>query len=605
MKCLSKLVLILCIVVAQYSYGQSTVYVKTNQFGRGILKMRGAETYVITPEHLLKQYYGPITVIGEGSERARAELLKTYIGDLAVLRFPEEHNLYCNKWQLDKNYSSIIENIFEAFIELREEDGSATKVAVDISGLDVQYIFIRPNDYREKFYQGMSGSSLFVDYQGKKVFLGMLQSISDDENGLVIRADELDKILGSFFNPVKKGKRSNVITDKELVREVAGIKFELLSINKSADKVTFGFDVTSLNEDKRIVFAGRDNQLIVDGYEYYCNTIIIGNKSSYYVDYNLVKGIPVPLRFVYTGISSSAEFASLLEVKFSINKVISSFNYGELFFGDNTEELDDSGNWSKVELGFEYEMESFRKTGDQAEFIFSVTSLNTDKIVKIGTKDVLLYDDRGFETNADKILIGNKTGNYVDYNLIRDVKVPFILTCKIDAAAKSVSKLEVNFSDGKNKGVFEIRNLTFPEKTVAESQKTESKSNSNSNVSEIITDCSEIYFYRKNSSLESPTSVYLYNHGELLTRLDLGVRYKAIVCDPDRTIKLSVKTNQDEIALSSSKPDIEMGKKYYFKINCVAGISSIKLMDTDKGEKDIENNSKFKRKLVTIPLTDY
>jgi hypothetical protein len=605
MKYLNKLILILSIAVVQYSFSQSTVYVKTNQFGRGILKMRGGETYVITPEHLLKEYFGPITVIGEGSERARAELLKTYIGDLAVLRFPEEHNLYCNKWQLDENFSSIIENIFEAFVELREEDGSATKVAVAITGLDVQYIFIRPNDYREKFYQGMSGSSLFVNYQGKKVFLGMLQSIADDENGLVIRADELDKILGSFFNPVKKEKRSSVITDKDLVREVQGIKFELLNINKSADKVTFGFDVTSLNEDKQIAFNVRENQLIVDGYEYNGNTINIGNQSGSWVQYNLVKGIPVPLKFIYTGISSSAEFASSLKVKFTINRVANSFKYGELFLGDNTEELDDSGNWSKEELGFEYELESFRKTGDQAEFIFSVTSLNTDKTIKIGSRDVLLYDDRGFETNAHKILIGNKTSNYVDYNLIRDVKVPFILTCKIDAAAKGVSKLEVNFSDGKNKGVFEIRNLTFPEKTATETQKTENKFISNSNESELITNCSEIYFYRKNSSLESPTSVYLYNHGELLTRLDQGVRYKAIVCDPDRTFKFSVRTNQDEIALSNCKPDIEMGKKYFFKINCVAGISSIKLMDTSKGEKDIENNSKFKRKLVTIPLTDY
>jgi len=586
MKYLSKLLILLFIIVSQYSYSQSTVYVKTNQFGRGILKMRGGETYVITPGHLLKEYFGPITVIGEGTERARAELLKTYIGDLAVLRFPEEHNLYCNKWQLDKNYSSIIENIFEAFIELREEDGSATKVAVDISGLDVQYIFIRPNDYREKFYQGMSGSSLFVDYQGKKVFLGMLQSISDDENGLVIRADELDKILGSFFNPVKKEKRSNVITDKDLVKEVQGIKFELLNINKSADKVTFGFDVTSLNEDKQIAFNVRDNQLIVDGYEYYGNTINIGNQSGAYVTYQFIKGISVPLQLIYIDISTSAEFASSLKVQFTINRVTNSFKYGELFLGDITEELDDSGNWSKEELGFEYELESFRKTGDQAEFIFSVASLNADKTIKIGSRDVLLYDDRGFETNAHKILIGNKSSHYVVYNLIRDVKVPFILTCKIDAAAKSVSKLEVNFSDGKNKGVFEIRNLTFPEKTIAETQKTESKSNSNSNESEIVKDCSEIYFYRKNSSLESPTSVYLYNHGELLTRLDPGVRYKAIVCDPDRTIKFSVKTNQDEIALSSSKPDIEMGKKYYFKINCVAGISSIKLMDTDKGENN-------------------
>jgi hypothetical protein len=228
-----------------------------------------------------------------------------------------------------------------------------------------------------------------------------------------------------------------------------------------------------------------------------------------------------------------------------------------------------------------------------------------DRTVKIGSRDIFLYDDKGFETNAEKIMVGNKSGSWVVYNLIQNVKVPFILSFKIDAAAKGVSKLEVNFSDGKNKGVFEIRNLTFTEKTITETQKTESNFNSNSNEAKLVTDCSEIYFYRKNSSVEYQTTVYLYNHGELLAKLGPGVRYKAIVCDPDRTFKFSVRTNQDEIALSNSQPVVEMGKKYFYKINCVAGISTIKLMDTNKGEKDIENNSKFKRKLVTIPLTDY
>jgi hypothetical protein len=48
-----------------------------------------------------------------------------------------------------------------------------------------------------------------------------------------------------------------------------------------------------------------------------------------------------------------------------------------------------------------------------------------------------------------------------------------------------------------------------------------------------------------------------------------------------------------------------MGKKYYLKINCNAGISSIKLMDIKKGKKDIANNSKFKRSLTDLTLNAY
>jgi hypothetical protein len=66
-----------------------------------------------------------------------------------------------------------------------------------------------------------------------------------------------------------------------------------------------------------------------------------------------------------------------------------------------------------------------------------------------------------------------------------------------------------------------------------------------------------------------------------------------------------VRTNPNEIALSSNKPEIELGKNYYLKINCTMGVSTISLQEDDKGEKDITNNSKFKRKLELLPLTDY
>jgi hypothetical protein len=105
--------------------------------------------------------------------------------------------------------------------------------------------------------------------------------------------------------------------------------------------------------------------------------------------------------------------------------------------------------------------------------------------------------------------------------------------------------------------------------------------------------------------LEYDAPVYLYNHGELIAKLEPGMRFKTTVCDPDRSYVFSVRTNPDEIALVNSKPVIEMGKKYYLKINCNAGISSIKLMDIKKGKKDIANNSKFKRSLTDLTLNEY
>jgi hypothetical protein len=617
MRYLSKSILFITLFFIQFAYSQTTVYVKTNQFGRGILKTRGSETYVITPEHLLKNYYAPIQVHGKAGQRARAEKLKDYTGDLAVLRFSESQTLNAEKWELHKNYNTIIETISEAYVELREEDGSATKVAVSITGVDVQFISIKPEDPNENFYQGMSGSSLFVNYQGQKVFLGMLQSIADDKNGSVFRADEMEKILGSFFNPVKAKKRSSVITDQNMTKEVDDFRFNLMNINKSADKVTFEFELTSLKEDQEIyIFLSNVYMYENSGLEYKINSIIIGNKKNDYrgIGYNLVKETAVPLKLVFTGVSSTAEFASLLSVNFSSNNTSKNFEYKDLYFGENTEDVSESGKWSKEELGFKFELQNIKKTGTEVVVTFTAESLDRDKHISMSDKYISMYDDRGSEYKPHNITIANKSINYsgsVSHNLIQGIKVPIIMTFKdVSTAVKAVPLLKVDFYGvNNNKGVFQIRNLSFAEKA-ATTTKTQTQTLANNlakttNKTVSSSDCSEIYFYRKMSMLEYPSPVYLYNHGELIATLEPGMRFKTTVCDPNRSYVFSVRTNPDEIALVNSKPVVEMGKKYYLKINCNAGISAIKLMDDKKGEKDVNNNGKFKRGLTDIELSEY
>ncbi len=617
MKYLSQLFLLLSFVFIQNTYCQSTVYVQTNQFGRGLLKTRGNECFVITPDHLIKNYNGPINVFGEGSERSRANLLKSYTGDLAILRFEGENNQNCKKWHLDEKYSSILENVFEGYLELRDKDGSASKFAVNINGIDVQYITIRPKDFREKFYQGMSGSTLFVEFQGKKVFLGMLQSISDDETGSVIRADEIDKILSSHFNPIERKKKSNVITDKDLTKEALDFKFDLLNINKSADRVTFTFDVTSLKSDKVIHFKNRDIFLYDDeGLESKANNIFIANKAQNYgyAEHKLIQGISVPLKITFTKVNSSAQFATLFKVGFSDKEKTGNFEFRELYFGDESEDLseviEEKGSWSKEVLGFKYDLLSFEKTGTDVVFTFTITSSARDKLVNLKNRDILLYDNMGSEYAANNILIANKPQKYgyTEHKLIQEIQVPLIISFKdVAQSATGVALLKVGFSDNQNQSSFQIRKLTFPKKTTAKLENkanTKSENKANTSVGKPSTSCSELFFYRKKGFLECEETVYLYNHGELLAKLQPGIRYKSIVCD-DRSFKFSAKTNPNEIAYSTSKPDIEMGKKYYLKISCSVGVSTVSLQENGKGEKDITNNSKFKRKLEILPLTEF
>jgi hypothetical protein len=284
-----------------------------------------------------------------------------------------------------------------------------------------------------------------------------------------------------------------------------------------------------------------------------------------------------------------------------------------LYFGDESEDLSEvikeKGNWSEEALGFKYELLSFEKIGTNAIFTFTITSIDKDKFVKMFNREIFLYDNQGLEFTASNITIGNKSNGYsVEYHLIQGIQVPLIISFKdVASSTTSVSLLKVGFSDAQNKSNFQIRNLTFPEKTTTTSMNklaNNSVNNVNANVGNPSSTCSELYFYRKKGMLECEETVYLYNNGELMAKIKPGYRYKSIICD-DRPFKFSVRTNPNEVALSASKPEIELGKNYYFKITCAVGVSTIGEQEPEKGEKDINNNGKFIRNIEILPLTEY
>ena len=449
----------------------------------------------------------------------------------------------------------------------------------------------------------------------------MFQSISDDETGSIIRADFMDRLLSSFFNPIVNKNKSKVITDKDLTKEVLDFRFELLDIEKSGSRVTLHFDVMSLKNDKALILSHNDMLLYDDkGIETKADKVIIGNKTSHdhyshVVSYNLIQETSVPMKITFTKISSSAQFATLLKVGFSDDEAKSNFEFRELYFGDESEDfsevIEEKGNWSKETLGFKYELLDFEKTGTDVVFTFTITSKDRDKTIGLSHKGVFLYDDKGLETMADIIIIGNKTTRdhyteFVNYNLIEGIQVPLIISFKnIASSATGVALLKIEFSDGQNNSNIQIRKLTFPKvKTNNNSKATNNNNSTVNNVSTKLSGCSELYFYRKNGFLECEETVYLYNHGELLVKLEPGTRYKSLVCD-DRSFKLSAKTNPNEIAYSTSKPDIELGQKYYFKVGCAVGVSTVSLQENKKGEKDINSNGKFKRKTQILTLTEY
>ena len=110
---------------------------------------------------------------------------------------------------------------------MRDKTGGLSTMAMTVTGIEDQFLYVQPDNFREKISKGMSGSSLFAEYNGRKVFLGMLQSV-DGNTGEVLMADEIETTLSEFFNPRKKiryNSENNVSLG--IIRESAGFKFEL------------------------------------------------------------------------------------------------------------------------------------------------------------------------------------------------------------------------------------------------------------------------------------------------------------------------------------------------------------------------------------------
>jgi len=252
--------LILLVLVPISLLAQETIFVEAaNQIGRGILRVRGDECFAIMPEHLLydetskEEHLGTVSVYGEGSVRAEAEKLKSYTSDLVILRFPDDHNLACTSWELDRDYQKVIDVVTKCKVEIREKTGGLATMAGSITNIDDQFLYIQPDNFRDNFAKGMSGASVFTEYNGRKVYLGMLQNI-DGNSGEVLMADEMDKTLSEFFDPKKKIRRESPDSKVSLgvVRESGEYRFELLDMERSGSNLNLKFNVVSLKRDNNL-----------------------------------------------------------------------------------------------------------------------------------------------------------------------------------------------------------------------------------------------------------------------------------------------------------------------------------------------------------------
>ena len=578
--------------------GQESVFVETlKDEGRGILKTRGEECFAIIPHHIIKlpdgsEYNGPISIYGEGSVKSSAEFLKSYIGDLAILRFNGGSDQYCSKWDVDKEYAQVVDALTTGTLEMREHSGGVTTMNVNVTAIDDQYISVRPTNFREDISKGMSGSSLFTEYNGRKVFLGMLQEVDDGE-GQILMADEMDKILSDFFMPMRKSARDIEYSGLGIERESLGFRFVLTDVERSGDLVNMKFQVTSLNEDKTLRLYYRDLKLYdQSGVETAASNILIGSQSGGSVKYNLVHGISVPLEISFKGVSSSATNVSLLKINFSDSRTERAFEIRDLELEGSTGDVvgtratSSSGVESSIH-GFKFDLLHISKSGQQVVCKLNITSLDRDKEISMYYRNIFLYDNSGLENNARKITIGNQNGGSLRYNMVHGIAIPVeIVFENVSSSAESIALLKIGFQAEGREAHFEARGLSF---------------DGAGSLGEGSSSCSELYFYRLSSFMTCDEQVIVTNHGEELFRMKPGTRFKTVVCDPTG-LKLAAKIKRDEISFTVVNMITEPGKNHYFKVGCTLSVATVAEKDVSTGKTELNNEKKFKDKVKLFQL---
>lgn len=575
--------------------GQETVYVEAgSESGRGVLKTRGDECFAIVPHHLLRDHFGTVSVYGEGSVLAQADLVKSYTADLAILRFDKGSNLFCNSWKVDRDFDKVIDVVTKCKLEMRERTGGLSTMAMTVTGIDDEFLYIEPDNFRETIAKGMSGSAVFTEYNGKKVYLGMLQRVNG-KVGEVLKASKMDQTLSDFFNPKKKirygGGDSNV--SMGIVRESGGFRFELRDIERNGSNLSLKFNVVSLNKDNTLGIYHRSVSLFDDqGSESNASNIVIGSQSGGSVRYNMVHGVSVPMELNFNSISSSTDLATLFKFQFTedrTNKVIEIRDL-ELPGGTSYDSKYDgeSIDGSQAISGFKFDLLHISKSGKDVICKFNVTSLDRDREIQLYFRHILLYDDKGLENAAENIQIGNQSGSSIRYNLIHGITTPLELKfTTVNSSAESIALLKIPFRTALKESEYQLRNISFDTYSAIDG-------NNNSN-------CSELYFYRMKGVLQCEDNITLTNHGEKVLVLPVGSRYKVVVCD-DRELDFKASIGAEELLAGYERPVINLGKTYYFKVGCTLGKTSIVQQDSDKGKVDLNKKGKYKNQVQSFQL---
>lgn len=317
--------------------GQVTVYVESGEFGRGILKPRGAECFAIVPLHVVEDDMNEIKIIGEKNVATKGELIQSAGNDLAILRTNLGGELYCEDWQVDGNFDRLLSNVVEGVLEIRQNDGGSKLMQIFISEKNETNITIEPKRANQFFSKGMSGSAFYAIVNGEKKCLGMLMEVDVENNqGYVLQIDDILSSLESFYNlerTQKTEKKVEEIKNKGIksrsnsrypVYKKDNLSIQIETCLQKGNKVQCKLLLVNSDRDFYLEMIGRHRikySIMYDekGNEYYSSYVKLANSGSEHeAAKKLIANVPVEGE-IFFDVNKEIELITKLEVGFYYN----------------------------------------------------------------------------------------------------------------------------------------------------------------------------------------------------------------------------------------------------------------------------------------------
>jgi hypothetical protein len=416
---------------------QNTVFISSKEVGRGIIKERDGEFFVITPKHVVDDNSNSAKIVGEKNISSTSTLVQTYAVDIAILRIEGGGKQPYNDWSIREDFNAILDRSSSAFVEYREIDGTVKIGEVSITEKTLEIMTVKPRDRSFSFAKGWSGSALFVKYGDEKVFLGMLTDIVNGD-GIVLRADYMMNVASGFFdkkkpNPVPKSSLGNLMTNQ--------VKMNVTKFEQNRNKAIFYFTLENINPSTQLTHYATHptyHKLIdQNGITYAASQLQYGNGGA---QVDLVYKVPVSCFVEFEVGSSTITKASLLELN-AYNYEFKFFNMqisGQAEIRPKEAPLVRKEMAKLIDKQILMTFNGFEQNGNKAIFHFSITNRNpTQQLVRYETHPTYhkLIDQNGNTYSVSELRYGNQ-GTAIDliYN------VPTQCFAVFDVGASKITK---------------------------------------------------------------------------------------------------------------------------------------------------------------------